>query len=141
MNNFTTAPIIVPWDFSEMSDKALKRAAEIAESLAQIEVIHVTPYPSVVEPGVVWGAYSEEDIAGNLERSFRKDVAPEYQSVRFTSWFGDPGSQIVRFAKEKKAGLIVVSSHGRRGIPRVLLGSVAERVVRLSPCPVLVLRE
>ncbi|MEZ6094353.1 MAG: universal stress protein [Pirellulaceae bacterium] len=55
--------------------------------------------------------------------------------------FGDPGSEITRFAKENDAGLIVISSHGRTGVSRLLLGSVAERVVRLAPCPVLVLRD
>ena len=54
--------------------------------------------------------------------------------------FGDPGNQIVDFAERISAELIVIPSHGRTGIERLLLGSVAERVARLAPCPVLVLR-
>jgi universal stress protein A len=54
--------------------------------------------------------------------------------------FGDPGQQIAIFAKEMKAGLIVMSSHGRTGLAHLLIGSVAERVLRLASCPVLILR-
>ena len=53
---------------------------------------------------------------------------------------GDPGHQIAEFAKEAGAGLIVMPSHGRTGLTHLLIGSVAERVVRFAHCPVLVLR-
>ncbi len=141
MPSFTKLPILVPWDFSEMSKDALEKAVEIADSPTQIEVVIVTPYPSAVEPSVVWGTYSEDEITENLSESFRKEIPEDkYPGIKFTSFFGDPGSQIARRAKEIGAGLIVISSHGRTGIRRFLMGSVAERVVRLSPCPVLVLR-
>ena len=54
--------------------------------------------------------------------------------------FGDPGHQIAQYAEEAKADLIVLPSHGRSGLQRLLIGSVAERVVRHAPCPVLVVR-
>jgi nucleotide-binding universal stress UspA family protein len=54
---------------------------------------------------------------------------------------GDPGAEIVKVATELKAGLIVMPSHGRTGLKHLLLGSVAERVVRTATCPVLVLRK
>jgi nucleotide-binding universal stress UspA family protein len=141
MNSFTNQPIIVPWDFSEMSRDALDKAVEMAGSNEQVEVVHVTPYPSAMEPSVVWGTYNEEDIREKLFESFQKEVpAAKYPGINFTAFFGDPGGQIAKFAKEKNAGLIVISSHGRTGVKRLLLGSVAERVVRLAPCPVIVLR-
>lgn len=138
---FTQQPIVVPWDFSDMSKNALAKAVELAGSPDQVEVVHVTPYPAAMEPSVVWGAYSEENICENLEKSFRKEI-PEamYPGIKFTAFFGDPGSQIAHFAKQLKAGLVVISSHGRTGFQRLFIGSVAERVVRMSPCPVLVLR-
>lgn len=141
MTNLTTQSIVVPWDFSDMSKDALKRSVELAESRDQIEVIHVTPYPSAVDPSVVWGAYDEDKIADNLHQSFQREVDEDFRDLKFTAMFGDPGGQIGKFAKEKDAGLIVISSHGRKGVTRMLLGSVAERVVRLAPCPVLVLRQ
>lgn len=140
MNLITSAPIIVPWDFTDLSKSALNKSIELAGSEQQIEVLHVTPYPSAVDPSVVWGAYSEDNITANLETSFRKETKELPQNIKFTALFGDPGGRIAEFAKQKGAGLIVISSHGRKGVPRMLLGSVAERTVRLSPCPVLVLR-
>ena len=74
---FTKQPIIVPWDFSEMSQKALDQALELANSKEQIWVIHVTPYPSAVEPSVVWGTYSEDAIRDNLTKSFHREVSDE----------------------------------------------------------------
>ncbi|MDG2012775.1 MAG: universal stress protein [Pirellulaceae bacterium] len=142
MSSFTKQPVIVPWDYSDMSKAALEKALGFAESSAQIRVIHVTPYPAVAEPSVIWGTYSEKDISQHLEKSFHKEVSVEqYPGLTFVSKFGDPGSEITHFAKEEKAGLIVISSHGRSGISRLLLGSVAERVVRLATCPVMVLRD
>lgn len=141
MSVFTKKPIVVPWDFSEMSSRALTKALELVDSPDQIHVVHVTPYPSAVEPSVVWGAYTEENIQQNLLKSFRKEVPEEsHPGLQFITFFGDPGSQITKHAQKIDAGLIVISSHGRTGVTRFLMGSVAERVVRLSPCPVLVLR-
>ena len=141
MNAFTDRPIIVPWDFSAMSKNALEKALEMSNTPEQIEVIHVTSYPSAMEPSIVWGTYTESGIQESLEESFHKEVpSDQYPGLKFTSYFGDPGSEITRRAKDINAGLIVISSHGRTGIGRFLLGSVAERTVRLAPCPVLVLR-
>lgn len=141
MSFLTKQPIVVPWDFSEMSSIALAKAVELAEKPDQIDVVHVTPYPSAVEPSVVWGAYTEETIQANLLESFRKEVPEEkYPGLRFVTYFGDPGSEITNHAQKNDAGLIIISSHGRTGVSRFLMGSVAERVVRLSHCPVLVLR-
>jgi nucleotide-binding universal stress UspA family protein len=141
MSFFTKQPIIVPWDFSEMSKQALAKAVELAESNEQIEVVHVTPYPAAMEPSVVWGTYSEEDIRANLLKSFREEIPEDkYPGIKFSTYFGDPGSHIAKHASQVDAGLIVISSHGRTGLQRLFIGSVAERVVRMSPCPVLVLR-
>lgn len=140
MDQFTDKPIVVPWDFSSLSRQALDKAVSMAGTPDQIEIVHVTPYPASVEPAVVWGTYTEEAIAARLNESFHKETDNEYGHLKFTALFGDPGTEIGKFADERKAGLIVISSHGRTGITRFLLGSVAERVVRLAPCPVLVLR-
>ena len=141
MKNITDQPVIVPWDFSDESKKALEKAIDLVQSPDQITVVHITPYPPATEYSVIWGTYNEDQIRHNLIKSFHKEMPGElYDKLKFTSLFGDPGSGIVKLAKDLQAGLIIISSHGRTGIPRLLLGSVAERVVRLSPCPVLVLR-
>jgi len=113
----------------------------MVDSSERIEVVHVTSYPQTMEPGVVWGTITEDTINENLKKSFRAFVEDaKLPDLKFTTKFGDPGSRIVEVATESDAGLIVISSHGRTGLNRMLLGSVAERVVRLAHCPVLVLR-
>ncbi len=142
MSVFTSQPVVVPWDFSDQSSDALEKALELVDSPQQIIVVHVTSYPAVTEPSVVWGTYSEDSIRENLRKSFRKTMPTDRDyELEFVSLFGDPGSEITQLAADRNAGLIVISSHGRTGLSRLLLGSVAERVVRLAPCPVLVLRK
>lgn len=142
MNFFTGKSIIVPWDFSDMSKAALDKAADMAGSLDQLEVIHVTPYPATADYSIVWGAYCEDNILEKIQESFYKEMADtKYKDVKFTALFGDPGSRISEYIDSSDAGLVVISSHGRTGLKRMMLGSVAERVVRLSTCPVLVLRD
>ena len=142
MSKIFSKPLIVPLDFSEASVDALKTALEMIESPDMIEVIHVTPRLSAADPGVVWGGVTEVSVVENLSKSFKEICDKEgFPELKFSAVFGDPGSSIAEFAKEKDAGLVVISSHGRTGIRRLLLGSVAERVVRLAPCPVLVLRD
>ena len=141
MKIITDQPVIVPWDFSDACKKALAQAVDLVGSPDQITVVHVTPYPPATEYSVIWGTYSEDNISQNLKKSFFEEVTDEkFAGLNFKSLFGDPGSGIVDLANELEAGLIVISSHGRTGVPRLLLGSVAERVVRMANCPVLVLR-
>jgi nucleotide-binding universal stress UspA family protein len=70
-------------------------------------------------------------------------VKPKDASVPFTHrlTMGDPAGEIVRIAEDEKADMIVLGTHGRTGVTRLLMGSVAEVVVRRAPCPVLVYRE
>jgi nucleotide-binding universal stress UspA family protein len=141
MAAITSGSVVVPWDFSDDSRNALSEAFRLAESPAKVEVVHVVPYPDWDVPAVAWITFSEDDIREKVTAGFRAEF-PESgdRSPRFVVLFGDPGSQIAEHAADIKAGLIVVSSHGRTGFARMMLGSVAERVVRLAPCPVLVLR-
>ena len=140
MNKYLLKTVIVPWDFSDMSKSALDAALEMVDP-EKIEVVHVTSYPSTMEPGVIWGTMTEDSMKENLNKSFTEFAkGAGLPDLKFTALFGDPGSRITELASDSDAGLIVISSHGRTGLNRLLLGSVAERVVRLAPCPVLILR-
>lgn len=118
-----TRPVLVATDFSPIADGAIAQAREQARLAgAALHVLHV--------------AAGEYDVTGLLARTaedLRKSVPVEV-AVRA----GDPAAEIVRYAREHDAGLIVVGSHGRTGPSRALLGSVAERVARTAPCPVVV---
>ncbi len=138
----TGKPIVVPWDFSDMSAQALLTACALVNDRNLIHVVHVSQIPMTTDPVFVWGAVTEQTLQHEAVSAFERHLAghPEVQGVRFVTMFGDPGTMIADYAAEHTADLIVISSHGRTGMSRLLLGSVAERVVRLARCPVLVLR-
>jgi nucleotide-binding universal stress UspA family protein len=141
MNKFANDLIVVPIDFSEEADRAVDCALDLADQPSQITAVHVAPPLITFEPAIVYDVIGDEERREQLQAAFSKRYAdPKYREVRFQVRFGDPGHEIVDFAKEMNAGLIVMPSHGRTGLAHVLLGSVAERVVRLAKCPVLVLR-
>lgn len=153
--------ILAAIDYSSLGDLALERALALASEKpsAALHVVNVLP---VYQPGLVAGpeptgggfigslpsvdaaaehlrAYTERLIA-----TFRRDH--EGASLAFLDQvvahqrLDVPSEEIARLAAELEADLVVVGTHGRRGLTRLLLGSVAEGVVRLAPCPVLVVR-
>ena len=142
MKPIAESRIIVPWDFSEMSEHALQVARSMVNDTSQLNVIHIdTLVIPAGDPGSIYGVVSQDTQRDNLVKAFRERVAgTELADVSFEVRFGDPGSEITKYASQVGGNLLVISSHGRTGISRLLIGSVAERVVRLSPCPVLVLR-
>lgn len=133
--------VVVPWDFSDMSKLALAKALELVEKPDLIRVIHVSQLPSAMEPGVVWQTVTKESISTHSRESFERYLEEkDLPDISFTTIFGDPGSTIAEFADEANAELIIISSHGRTGLKRIFIGSVAERVVRMAHCNVLVLK-
>ena len=134
--------VVVPIDFSDHSLAAVDTALEMVVAPAQVHLIHVLPMLTVADPGVVWEPVDDESRRAHAEDSLRQRLADEkYHGVNVEVAIGDPGHEIVDFAQRQQAELIVMPSHGRTGIRRLLIGSVAERVVRLAHCPVLVLKQ
>jgi nucleotide-binding universal stress UspA family protein len=141
MHQLFEGPFVVPFDFSDESLAALDTALELAPPGAQVLVIHVLPELEANEPGVVWGTVDRTSRTRHAEQALRERLGQDRSGrVQFTIEFGDPGHEIAAFAARQQAGLIVLPSHGRTGLKRLLIGSVAERVVRLASCPVLVLK-
>ena len=138
--------ILVATDFSEHSENAVEYAVDLAVQVdAAIHLINVITIPAmgIPEMGIAYGSTIMEsatkDAQGALDALAaryrdRVTVAPPRLEV------GDPRDVIDRVAKEIGADLIVMGTHGRRGVRRMLLGSVAESVVRSAPCPVLTVR-
>ena len=137
-----SAPIVVPVDFSGMSVEAIRTACAIAERDDRVYAVHVVPNLDHIVPGM-----DELDLATDEERSaaVRAHFAeyltehgfPDVQEIILE---GRPPTEIAAYAEKLKAGLVVIPSHGYDGVKRMLLGSVAEGVVRHVGCPVLVLR-
>jgi nucleotide-binding universal stress UspA family protein len=137
--------ILVPHDFSDTASRALDYALDLAERLgSSVTVVHAYEIPVY---GFPEGPIVTAEMAGQIEaaahgaieavakRSKRTGV-----EVNFVLRQGPAWSEIQAVAKEIGADLVVIGSHGRRGLSRALLGSVAEKVVRTAPCPVLTVR-
>ncbi|MCO6459589.1 MAG: universal stress protein [Pirellulaceae bacterium] len=133
--------VVVPIDFSDESFQALDVATHLVEKPEHLQVVHVLQELSPVEPGELWDTVDNESRARHALKTLHEQLQRRgHPQVSTHILFGDPGHGIAEFARQQQAELIVLPSRGRTGISRLLIGSVAERVVRLSHCPVLVLR-
>ena len=141
MNWFEGKKAVVPIDFGDQSKQAIDTALDIIFRPSDIHVVHVSPDQTAATPEEIWIDVDQEQRRNDLEALYRKQFGEEkYHAVPFAVLFGDPGTEIVGHAEKIGADVIIIPSHGRSGISRLLLGSVAERVLRLAHCPVLVLR-
>lgn len=136
--------ILVPSDFSPQADQAVIDALDMVADPSDLSVLHVAPpmssYP-VADPAIVWENITENARAERIEDSFRQHIRdPRSSTVHFAVRFGAPAEEVVDYAEEHEIDMIMMPSHGRSGLRRLLLGSVAERVVRAAHCPVIVLR-
>ncbi|MEE9140170.1 MAG: universal stress protein [Alphaproteobacteria bacterium] len=139
--------ILCPVDFSEASKRAFEAALDLAARLkAEVRVIHVYELPASVLPEGVLEAPSdleaviEERLQKRLD-AFVGDGAAERVNVTTGVCEGVAYVEITEAAKELDADMIVIGTHGRTGLAHMLLGSVAEHVIRISDVPVLTVRE
>ncbi len=143
----TLKRILLPTDFSDYSSEATRYACELVDRFkAELHLFHVlethiTPTPAF-GGGLALGTYIKESRAA-AEKHLAKLLSPEWEKdqcvVRSTA-DGAPFVEIIRYAKEQEIDLIVIGTHGRTGLAHMMLGSVAEKVVRKAPCPVLTVR-
>jgi nucleotide-binding universal stress UspA family protein len=138
--------ILVATDFSEASQPAVRLATELARQFgASLTLLHAFEYPRALysEAALYTGDFVEpvledaETRMAEIVRGIDSDILEVEAKIRQ----GVPHEQILAAAKECAADLIVMGTHGRTGVARLLLGSVAEKVVRLSPIPVLAVRQ
>jgi universal stress protein A len=142
MSKVRVRRILVPVDFSEPSLAALRYATDLAHSLkASLDVVHVVEAVSYAP--MVGSAVDLERLREEQERAARTRLdrlgATLGKRRRHTALrVGNAASSITDEAKRRRSDLIVMATQGRRGVGRLLLGSVAERVVRTAGCPVLI---
>ncbi len=138
--------ILAPTDLSETAEEAVDYACELARTLgAKLHLLHVIAVPVVGVPelGLAMTSTMIDSMIKDNQTALdalaaRKAAAADLAPTILRT--GDARDVINQTAKEIGADLIVVGTHGRRGVTRVLLGSVAETVVRTAPCPVLTVR-
>jgi nucleotide-binding universal stress UspA family protein len=137
---------LVPIDFSEYSLHALDYAVELAGKLyARLTLLHVIQ--SLPVGGADMGVTLPYAYLENLEAELRRSLESYRERITAKGLLSDsvivhgvPFQEIIETARARQVDLIIMGTHGRTGILHVLLGSVAEKVVRLAPCPVLVTR-
>ena len=147
--------ILVPVDGSPISDNALEYALELAKRM-DVPIVLLTVVPQVPHPAFAVGPQSTYSEGDGLRKAFLLDaqVVLERAKVRLSNGGVEPykalmveperervGDVIVRTAEEEGIGLIVMGTHGRTGLDRLLLGSVAERVAHQASMPVMLVRD
>ncbi|MBA2114782.1 hypothetical protein HOV93_19490 [Planctomycetes bacterium FF15] len=117
-------------------------AVSLLDSSDGVHLIHVLGELSPADPGEVWDTVDENTRTHHATQAIRKAFSEEkYKDLKIVIAFGDPGEKICHYAEQVEANSILIPSHGRSSIMRVLVGSVADRVVRLAHCPVIVLKK
>jgi nucleotide-binding universal stress UspA family protein len=137
------AILLVPFDFESASERALEFAKSFAARLGdEVVLVHVYQLPVYTYPGfepLAAPAYYPE-IAAAAQRALEA-ACQQAGGVRGLLREGDPAREILAAVQETGAELVVMGTHGRRGLAHLLLGSVTEKVVRASPVPVVTVRE
>ena len=142
--------VLAPTDFSQHAARPVRYACELAARFGSVlHLLHILPdviVPVGPDPALITTVppeYYAETEAQSLE-ALAKVVDPSWDrpdEIEHAVLWGDPVDAVVRYATDNAIDLIVIATHGRTGLSHVLLGSVAEKIVREAPCPVLVLRE
>lgn len=134
--------IVFPTDFSDAGNHALQWATSLARDTgATLVIVHVEEPPMAYGGGEMY--YPVEEPNRDYLRRSLAEVLPTDDTVPYTHKLlvGDPADAIVQIAESENAELIVMGTHGRTGLTRLLMGSVAEAVVRKAPCAVLTVKQ
>ena len=138
--------IMIPTDFSEYSNHALKYAISMAVNFkAKLYLVHVyeLPLTSPMLPAEPYPTATRNQEQNNEERTLNRlsdELRAKGLETEPVFILGRPYMEIVRAAKELDIDLVILATHGRKGLSHLVFGSTAEKVVRLSPCPVLTIK-
>lgn len=142
--------ILVATDFGEASRQALRYGAEFARAFGgRLHVLHVVE-DIVLGTATAMGtppldmtsvqASLEQDASRELQQILATDIPRDVEVVPVIIRDSQPGRGVLAYAREHKTDLLVIGTHGRAGLAEFFLGSVAQRIVRSAPCPVLTVR-
>ncbi|MEW6584773.1 MAG: universal stress protein [Nitrospirota bacterium] len=139
--------ILFPTDFSEGSAQALQYAVEMAKRFgSKLYIVHII-YDMAKATGWYVPHTSVEQMYKDIREGAKKELErfgveelAGFKDIERTVITGVPHDEIVNYAREKKVDIIIMGTHGRKGLDRILFGSTAANVVRYAPCPVLTVR-
>ena len=137
----TIKNILVPTDFSSTSTAAVRHGVELANAFgARLYLLHV--------PGPTGESFEADFPVGEFETTVRESIEPFFTAEElarcrpeYALRVGRTAAEIVGYAKDREIDLIVMGTHGRTGLSHLVMGSVAEAVVRAAPCPITLVRE
>jgi universal stress protein A len=140
--------VLAPTDFSDSASPAVRYAAELAGKFgAELVLLHVVQDLTLVVPDVMMPTPITTPALNDMVEGAKAGLAAFVQKLGLEPLkpktevrIGAPAAEIVSAAEDLKADLLCIGTHGRTGIAHFLLGSVAERIVRHAPCPVLTVR-
>jgi nucleotide-binding universal stress UspA family protein len=142
--------ILSPVDFSKESMKALSTAAELSKHFhAELLIVNVVPPVTTIVEETDYSFYSfdvpmyQDTLLRAAKKRLRTTISQKVSrgvKARSIVLPGDPAQTIVKTAKKQHVDLIIIATHGRSGWTHLVFGSVAEKVIRLAPCPVLVVK-
>lgn len=149
MKNFDR--ILAPVDFSKCSRSALNYAISLADQLgAKLRIVHICEVPALVSPDLVVtipdqptqtiSEWVRNEADSGMAEFMAELAIPEGVEIETKLIAGDAPDRIAKEAAEYDADLIVMGTHGRKGMAHLIMGSVAERTLRIAPCPVLTIR-
>jgi nucleotide-binding universal stress UspA family protein len=134
--------VVVPYDFSTEALEAVEAALNFVSDPHQVRVVYALQDLAPLEMAETWTNFDVNIRREHALKAMREKLAdPRYADMQLDVVLGDAGHAIPNYASELGAELIVLTSHGYTGLKRLLIGSVAERIVRYAHCPVLVLRK
>jgi nucleotide-binding universal stress UspA family protein len=140
----TLNKVLVATDFSDVADAALTYGSELARRFgARLHVIHIAENAFMLNVGAAGYVSDVSEIQREIDEEARRQIEACTTAIEprptttIISAGSSPAYGIIDYAKEHDIDLIVIGTHGRGGVTRMLLGSVAEKVVRTAPCPVL----
>jgi len=144
----TIKRILAPTDFSDNSMRAVRFAAEMADKFqSELVLLHVVQDLALVLPDAVMPTPVATPNLDDMIAAAKTGIANQVANLKLGHLnpkaevrIGSPAAEIVAAAADLKADLLCVSTHGRTGLAHFLLGSVAEKIIRYSPCPVLTVR-
>ena len=141
MSWLTKKSVLVPIELDEKSYDAIAPAREFVETESSLKLIHVLTPLHPADPAAMWNTLDDRQRKQKVTDFLAQKLGEMgYKEVQIEVKIGDASTEIIDYAKDNEIELVVLHSHCRKGVSRFLIGSVAERVVRLSPCPVLVLK-
>jgi universal stress protein A len=140
--------ILCPYDFSDYADEALAYAIKLSDAHTVISLLNIIQIPYLNDPyGFAYFDYKADELKSTTQKAMEDKVMvlrtkyPNTNIEYLIETDNDPSTKILEIQKNNDFDLVVIGSHGRKGLGRLLMGSIAESILREATCPVLIIKK